>query len=282
MRLPRGAGQDGGKVSIVASNAARIRGSIKAAGAAGGTIETSGHILSVGGATVDAGNGGQWLLDPYDLTVDAPAAATINSSLGAGTNVTLQTTASGTAGPGTPNASGNGDIFIDSPIAWSTAAAFTLSAYRNIDINAAITASGAGALSLTTGTGTAGDYLVAAPSPSPADRVPDRVRAPASRSTAPATPSSTPWPASRPSTPAARPCRAIMPSPHPSMRQPPQTGRRSAFPAPAVPTPNSREILPDWTTRFQTSRCRRSVTAFKGASPAYLEIPAVRFAMSAS
>ena len=29
----------------------------------GGSIETSGSTLSIGGATVDAGQGGQWLLD---------------------------------------------------------------------------------------------------------------------------------------------------------------------------------------------------------------------------
>ena len=151
----------GGNVSVVATNDNRVTGAIKAAGGKsgkGGFIETSGHMLSVGGASVDAGQGGQWLLDPYDLTVDATAASTIDSSLGAGTSVTLQTTASGASGPGNQNASGNGDIFIDSPLSWGTTATLTLSAYRNIDFNANVTVSGGGTLSMTTGTGTSGDY----------------------------------------------------------------------------------------------------------------------------
>jgi len=101
----------------------------------GGTIETSGHYLSIAG-TVDAGQGGSWLLDPYDLTVDATAASTIDSSLGTGTNVTLQTTANSASGSGMQNASGNGDVIIASPLSWSTSATLTLNAYRNIDINA--------------------------------------------------------------------------------------------------------------------------------------------------
>src|SRR4029077_14678109 len=43
----------------------------------GGFIETSGHHLSVAGASIDAGRGGVWLLDPYSLSVEAtPSTAT--------------------------------------------------------------------------------------------------------------------------------------------------------------------------------------------------------------
>jgi fibronectin-binding autotransporter adhesin len=156
---------NGGTISVIASNTS-FQGQALARGGRlsgnGGTIETSGHMLDFGGASVDAssahGADGQWLLDPYDLTVDSTAAATIDSTLNSGTGVTLQTTATGASGPGKKNAAGNGDIFIDSPIAWSTTATLTLSAYRNIDFNASVTASGGGSVSMTTGTGTTGDY----------------------------------------------------------------------------------------------------------------------------
>jgi filamentous hemagglutinin family protein len=155
-------GQAGGNVSVIARQTTQVTGAIRAAGGKsgkGGLIETSGHMLSIGGASVDAGQGGQWLLDPYDLTVDASAASTIDTTLSAGTSVTLRTTASGTSGPGTPNAAGNGDIFIDSAIGWSTAATLTLDAYRSIAIAAPVTVSGAGKVVLTTNDGgTGGDY----------------------------------------------------------------------------------------------------------------------------
>jgi hypothetical protein len=98
------AGQTGGVVSIVASGTDTVTGTIAAKGGAGGqggSIETSGHVLSIDGSTVDAGAGGHWLLDPYDLTIDSAAATTIDASLNDDTSVTLQTTASGTTGPGT-------------------------------------------------------------------------------------------------------------------------------------------------------------------------------------
>ncbi len=145
------AGHAGGQVSIVATGTTAVTGTIQARGGVsgqGGTIETSGHRLAVGGAQVDAGAGGQWLLDPFDLTVDAAAASTIDGSLGAGTSVTLQTTATGTSGPGNANASGNGNIVIDSAIAWSTAATLTLDAYNGIAIDAPITVAGAGKVNL--------------------------------------------------------------------------------------------------------------------------------------
>ncbi len=163
------AGQNGGTVSIVATGDTAISGTVKAKGQAngkGGTIETSGHTLEIGGATVDAGEGGHWLLDPYNLTVDSSAASTIDSSLGAGTDVTLQTTATGISGPGNANASGNGDILIESALSWSSAATLTLDAYRSIAIDAPVTVSGAGGVVLKTNDNTdgitTGDYTFGA------------------------------------------------------------------------------------------------------------------------
>ena len=155
------AGQAGGSVSVVATNSTAVSGTIDASGlnARGGSVETSGHLLSIDGAKISAGTGGSWLLDPYDLTVTSSAASTIDTSLNAGTSVTLKTTASGTSGPGTANSAGNGDIFIDSAINWNTSATLTLDAYRSINILAPVTVSGAGGVVLKTNDGgSGGDY----------------------------------------------------------------------------------------------------------------------------
>ena len=148
-------------------SATRVYGSLVARGGAeggdGGRIETSGHWLDVAGLKVDAagpsGKGGQWLLDPDDLTVSAapttivagacplgspPACTyflstpltsnvlntTINTQLDAGTSVVLQTGAA----PGGP-----GDITISASIAKTAGAnaSLTLFAHRDIVMNTA-------------------------------------------------------------------------------------------------------------------------------------------------
>ena len=86
-----------------------------------------------------------------DLTIDATLAGTIATALNGGSNVTQQTSATGTGG--------NGDITVASGISWSTSATLTLSAYRNIAVNANITSTGGGGVVLRadnagTGTGT--------------------------------------------------------------------------------------------------------------------------------
>src|ERR1019366_3643692 len=137
---------DGGKVVVWSDGATTFNGAIMATGGMlagnGGFVETSGHVLNFADGRVDTsapyGRTGSWLLDPFDLTIDSAAAATIATSL-ATTNVTIQTTASGSSGPGISNSSGNGDIFVNSGILWSSANSLTLSAYRDIWINAPIT-----------------------------------------------------------------------------------------------------------------------------------------------
>ncbi|WP_070303564.1 S-layer family protein, partial [Janthinobacterium sp. HH104] len=108
---------NGGKVIAWGNESAQVHGSISARGGAqggdGGFVETSGHYLAVDGVRVntDAARGkrGNWLLDPYDITVvsgaggqltdvdqfaDSPS--TGNTSIGAdlisdaSSNVTLQ------------------------------------------------------------------------------------------------------------------------------------------------------------------------------------------------
>jgi filamentous hemagglutinin family protein len=154
-----GVSTGGGHVWLVADGGTLdVAGTLEAQGAGGtaGSIETSGQTVSVGAASIDA-HGGTWLVDPDDLTIDVTAATTIDNALNAGTSVTEQTTATGTSGAGTVNTAGNGDIFVISPISWSTNAALTLSAYRNIEVGAAITATGQGALTLITDNSGVGD-----------------------------------------------------------------------------------------------------------------------------
>lgn len=123
---------------------------LTAGGKGAGLIETSGHHVKTGKLTVDAGKGGTWLTDPDDLTIDSDAASTIQTALNAGTNVTEQTTASGTSGAGTV-AGGNGDINVNAGIAWSGKATLTFDAYRNLNVNAPITVNDAGAVVIKTG-----------------------------------------------------------------------------------------------------------------------------------
>ena len=125
-------------------------------GGDGGSIETSGSKVNISaGANVSAGapagHAGSWLVDPDDLTIDAPAATTIEQSLNSGTSVTEQTTATTASGAG-QTAPGLGDINVASAISWTNpAATLTLEAYHGINVNAPV--SGAGQLVMTAGTG---------------------------------------------------------------------------------------------------------------------------------
>lgn len=147
---------NGGDVVVWSDGTTAVYGTISARGGKnggdGGQIETSGHTLDFAGIRVDAsafkGAAGTWLLDPIDLIVDATAAATINSALGGGTGVTLQTFASSAPSGSGSTAAGNGDIIINSSLGWSTSAVLTLNAHNAISINAAINVRGAGGVSL--------------------------------------------------------------------------------------------------------------------------------------
>jgi len=122
-------------------------------GGDGGFIETSAARVKVADdavVTTRAANGqtGTWLIDPKDNIVDATAAAAISANL-ATTSVTLQTTASGaSAGYGTGDMSGDGDIIVNSGISWSSNNVLTLDAYNAIAINATITVAGSGGVVL--------------------------------------------------------------------------------------------------------------------------------------
>ena len=135
--------QDGHVWLIAKNGTTNVSGTVSATNAngSGGAIETSGAQVVTSGAQLKTGKGGSWLLDPDDLTIDATLAGTIESSLNGGTNVTEQTTASGTGG--------SGDITVASNIAWTSGAGLTLSAYHNIGIDNGVTIANTGSGSLT-------------------------------------------------------------------------------------------------------------------------------------
>jgi len=142
---------NGGQVVVWSNGLTSFAGLIKATGGAqsgnGGFVETSGHTLAFTGARVDTsapnGRTGQWLLDPDDLIIRAGEAATISTNL-ATTDVKLQTTGAFS------ESSGQGDIIVatDGAISWSSAHSLTLSAYHDVNINANITSTGGGGVTL--------------------------------------------------------------------------------------------------------------------------------------
>jgi filamentous hemagglutinin family protein len=128
-------------------------------GADGGFIETSAaHVKIADDAliTTAAPNGktGTWLIDPVDFTIAAGSGALSTSGIGASTlsnslgssNVAIATD----AGTG-----GNGDIFVNSAVSWS-ANKLTLTAHRNIAINANLNGSGTASLALEYGQASVG------------------------------------------------------------------------------------------------------------------------------
>lgn len=131
-------------------------------GGNGGFVETSGANVTVASnAVIDTraanGNTGTWLLDPVDFIVAASGGNITGTALGTAlgsNNVTIHTDALGSdTSTDKYGTSGNGDIFVNDPVSWSSNKILTLNAWRNIKVNSAITVSGAGTLSLLYGQG---------------------------------------------------------------------------------------------------------------------------------
>ena len=145
----------GGTVSVWsnvanAASSTRVSGSILAKGAgggAGGYVETSGRSLNVAGANVQTG-GGTWLLDPYNVTIAASnasgtaftsnytagansviLASAIDTALNANNNVVISTGAGGGS---------NGNITVNAAVSATGAGALTLDAAGNIVVNASV------------------------------------------------------------------------------------------------------------------------------------------------
>ncbi|CAM8629973.1 Filamentous haemagglutinin, N-terminal [Burkholderiales bacterium] len=179
---------DGGTVVVWSDTAnpqgvTRVAGDLRARGGPqggdGGRIETSGANLDVQGVTGDAsapmGVSGEWLFDPYNVTITSATAngamtsdvnngstwtpsadnstilnTTINTLLEAGTDVTVTTTGAGVQ---------DGDIVVDAAITRATTtgrATLSLTADRNITINQAINIAGSGSLLQLTAGGSSG------------------------------------------------------------------------------------------------------------------------------
>lgn len=145
---------NGGKVVLwsdvhKADGQTTVHGSISARAGAqggdGGQIETSGHQVDIAGARIDAGadhgQGGLWLLDPYNYTIGAAEATTILGSLDAGTSFTVDTT--NASGSGLTGSAGAGVITVNSAIGKTAGGAttLTLNAADSIVLNAGVSSS---------------------------------------------------------------------------------------------------------------------------------------------
>jgi filamentous hemagglutinin family protein len=140
----------GGSVILWADDATRFDGAISVAGATGGGfVETSAlAALEIGdAASLEIGEGGHWLIDPVNVTVDAALAASIVGQLNVGTDVTVTTSQPGGQ---------LGNLTVNSAIVWSGAGDLTLFADNNLSISnsIAVTTSGAGSLTATAGVDT--------------------------------------------------------------------------------------------------------------------------------
>ncbi|WP_189241322.1 beta strand repeat-containing protein, partial [Polynucleobacter asymbioticus] len=122
----------------------------------GGFIETSGHTLNLL-ATINAGRGGMWLLDPNDYTITSSQASIISNALKTG-NVTISVTNSGCSitGSSCPSgSSGSGNLNLGTSSsriaitkASGAASTLTLNAYGNIYLYGTIIASTGSPLNL--------------------------------------------------------------------------------------------------------------------------------------
>ena len=112
-------------------------------GGNGGQIDTSAaHVEVAGGARVTTaardGLFGSWLIDPNDYTVAASGGDITGTTLSgelATTDITLQSSAGGTAG--------SGNVNVNDAVTWSANTTLTLTASNNVNVNANIAASGA-------------------------------------------------------------------------------------------------------------------------------------------
>ena len=125
----------------------------------GGFIETSAaHVKVADGAVITtlaaSGNHGSWLIDPTDFTIAAGSGGLTGSGIGAttlGNNLNLGNVALATNNAGGSDA---GDIHVNAAVTWNAGTTLTLSAWRNININASITSQHAnGKLALEYGLG---------------------------------------------------------------------------------------------------------------------------------
>lgn len=163
---------DGGVAIIFAEDTARIYGNLSAKGGAtggdGGFVETSGKrgfsIANTPDVTTVKGNGGHWLIDPYNITIASDGSeipddgiftsceegaylsvGKIKKVLSDGINVTVQT--GGDRREGGEQRGGNITVSSEISVALDRSVTLSLIAHNNINIEKNIVASGDGALS---------------------------------------------------------------------------------------------------------------------------------------
>jgi len=130
-------------------------------GGDGGFIETSAATVKIAAGThvtALAANGktGKWLIDPHDFTIAATGGDMTGAQVGAALlSADLEIQSSQGA-----NAAGNGDINVNDNVSWS-ANTLTLTAARDVNINAVMTASGTSQLAMNPGTANGADAAVA-------------------------------------------------------------------------------------------------------------------------
>ncbi len=157
-------GTSGGSILARVEDNGQLSGRIEVQGAlsaqgdgspdSGGFVDTSAAEVRVGEVKVDTG-GGKWLIDPADFTIAASGGNISGSTLSgnlAGGSIEIQSS-SGTAG-------GNGDIHVNDDVSWS-ANTLTLTAARDVNINAVMTASGTSSLVLNPAATNGADTAVA-------------------------------------------------------------------------------------------------------------------------
>lgn len=155
---------DGGKVvvwsSLVNNGVTTVDGTIKAEGGKnsgdGGKIETSGGSLLFGNnintsTKAYSGKNGQWLLDPYFITIDQQFADIITSGLTTG-DVTVSSATNNSGVVFNYGSTDHSYIKVESPISWSQNT-LTLKTDGDIYINAPLAGTGSAKLSFIYGLG---------------------------------------------------------------------------------------------------------------------------------
>ena len=152
-------GEKNGKIVLLGSfdgGSVQVAGTLDASapsGGNGGFIETSGAHVNVADSakvttTAAQGKTGKWLIDPNDFTIadsGGNMSSTAVAAAIASNDFEIQTATMGSAG-------GNGDIHVNSAVRLTGNNTLTLTAERNININASITVEGtSGGLALNYG-----------------------------------------------------------------------------------------------------------------------------------
>lgn len=166
-------GTVGGEITAITQIDGQIAGELVARGeisaqgngtaGSGGFVETSAAKVDLNGISVKT-RGGTWLIDPTDFTIESGktavvgnrangdiSGATLNTALSSGNVTILSSNGS--------NTNGSGDINVNDAVSWS-ANTLTLTAARDININAVMTATGSAGLSMNTSTSNGYDIAV--------------------------------------------------------------------------------------------------------------------------